>query len=339
MENFSFRRFAWAVAAFALVLVVGTVGFRLMLDEGWMSSLYRSVVTVSLSGLDTKPEGTAAEIFTIVLLIAGVAIFLYVAGVIVEVIAGGVLTGAWAERRRRLAIERLRDHYVICGYGRVGRRVGSELRTAGREYVVVDFNQEVLAEARARDDHVVEGNGTRDEDLIAAGIERAAGLVASSDSDVDNLYITITARALKPSLLIVARASDEHAAEKLRRAGADRVVQPYSTAGKELANLVLKPQVAMFLDLVSTGAGPDFRFEEILVAERSAGCGKAIGDLSLPEGGAMIVAIRRHDGIFDATPGPAAVVETGDILIGVGTPDELAVLERLFAPDEAVARR
>ena len=339
MENFSLRRFALALAAFVVVLAVGTVGFHAIGDESWTASFYRGVVTISLTGLDSKPDGAGAQLFTILMLLAGVAIFLYVAGVIVEVIAGGVLTGALADRRRRRAIERLRNHFIICGYGRVGRRVGSELREAGREYVVVDFNPTVLSEARARHDHVVEGNGTNDDDLLAAGIEHAAGLAAASDSDVDNLYITITARTLRPDLLIVARASEEHAAEKMRRAGANRVVQPYSTAGKELANLVLKPQVATFLELVSTSGGPDFRFEEVLVAEGSEGCGRPIRDLSIPEDGAMIVAVRRHDGTFDATPGPSAVVEAGDILIGVGTPDELAVLERLFTPGGTVAAR
>ena len=336
MERFSLRRFLWALVVFFVVLAIGTIGFRLILDEGWASSLYRSVVTVSLTGLDTKPPGTAAELFTIALLLAGVAIFLYVAGVIVEVIASGVLTGAWAERRRRMAIERLRNHYIICGYGRVGRRVGDELRGAGRPYVVLDFNPDVLEEARERQDYVIEGNGTRDEDLIAAGIEHAHGLVAASDSDVDNLYITISARALNPELLIVARASEEHAADKMRRAGAHRVVQPYSTAGKELANLVLKPEVATFLD-VSTSGGPGFRFEEIVVAPESPWAGQTIGALPLPEGGAMIIALRRSDGSFDATPGPDAVVEASDVVIGVGTPDELAVLEELFTPREAVA--
>ena len=339
MRTFSLRRFLWAQIAFVVVLVVGTVGFHSLLDEGWVASLYRTTVTVTLTGLDDRPEGADAQLFSIVLLFAGVAIFLYVAGVIVEVIAGGVLSGAWAERRRRRAIEELRDHFIICGYGRVGRRVGAELRESGRDYVVVDFNPEVLAEARQRSDHVVEGSGTRDDDLLAAGIERAAGLVASSDSDVDNLYMTITARALRPELLIVARASDEHAAEKLRRAGADRVVQPYSTAGKELANLVLKPQVAVFLDLVSTGTGPDLSFEEILVGERSAGCGKTIGELPLPTERAVIVAVRRRDGTFETAPGAGTPVEAGDILISVGTADELAALESVFTPDRAVAGR
>ncbi len=288
MERFTARRLIWAQVVFVALVVIGMVGFHEILHEDWVSSLYRSVVTISLTGLDTKPEGAAAQLFTLALLLAGVAIFLYVAGAIVEVIASGVLTGKWADRKRRQAIERLRDHYIICGYGRVGRRVAQELRQAGRDYVVIDFNEEVLAEARARSDHVVEGSGTRDEDLAAAGIERAAGLVASSDSDVDNLYITITARTLKPDMLIVARASEEHAAQKLRRAGADRVVQPYSTAGKELANLVLKPQVTTFLELVSTGGGLDFRFEEIVV-------GRALGRLRSRHPRASDPGRRRHD--------------------------------------------
>ena len=132
-------------------------------------------------------------------------------------------------------MERLKEHYIICGYGRVGRRVAAEFREAGIEYAVLDFSPDAIEAAREARDLFIEGTGTEDEDLRAAGLERARGLVASSDSDADNLYITLSARAARPNLLIVARASDEDAAKKLRLAGADRVVQPYSTAGKEMA--------------------------------------------------------------------------------------------------------
>ena len=163
-------------------------------------------------------------------------------------------------------------------------------------------------------------------------------MVASSDSDADNLYITLSARAARPNLLIVARASDEDAAKKLRLAGADRVVQPYSTAGKEMAKLVLRPQVAAFLDMVSTSGGPDLQFEEIEVTETCEHAGESIRDLRVREAtGAMIVALRKRDGTFDTTPTPEALLEVGDVMIAAGTPDELRRLEELFAPREAVA--
>jgi voltage-gated potassium channel len=174
--------------------------------------------------------------------------------------------------------------------------------------------------------------------LSEAGLERARGLVASSDSDSDNLYITLSARSTKPDLLIVSRASDEDAAKKLRLAGADRVVQPYSTAGKEMAKLVLRPQVAAFLDIVSTSGGPELLFEEIEVKDTCERAGKSIRELRVREAtGAMIVALRKRDGSFDTTPTPDAVLGVGDVIIAAGTPEELRRLEELFAPREAVA--
>ena len=203
---------------------------------------------------------------------------------------------------------------------------------------MLDFSPDAIEAAREAGDLFIEGSGTEDEDLRAAGLERARGLVASSDSDADNLYITLSARAAQPNLLIVARASDEDAAKKLRLAGADRVVQPYSTAGKEMAKLVLRPQVAAFLDIVSTSGGPELRFEEIEVTETCAHAGQSIRDLRIrQETGAMIVALRKRDGTFDTTPTPEALLEVGDVMIAAGTPDELRRLEELFAPREAVA--
>jgi len=178
----------------------------------------------------------------------------------------------------------------------------------------------------------VEGSGIEDEDLREAGLDRATGLVASSDSDADNLYITLSARSVRPDLFIVARAADPDAAKKLRLAGADRVVQPYSTAGKEMAKLVLKPQVAAFLDVASATGGPDLRFEEIEVVEGSDPVGKTIKDADIRgRTGALIIALRKQDGTFDTTPQADAVFGIGDVMISVGTAEELGALEELFA--------
>jgi voltage-gated potassium channel len=338
VESFSARRVAYAVAALLAVLSGGAVAFHESLDESWMQSVYRTVVTVSLAGLDTVPRNDFARGVSIVLVLAGLTIFAYIATILVEGIARGVFTGAIAERRRRRTIERVRDHYIICGYGRVGRRIAAEFREEGVEFVVLDFSAEALEHAREANVLFVDGSGTEDEDLREAGLGRATGLVASSDSDSDNLYITLSARAARPDLLIVARASDEDAAKKLRLAGADRVVQPYSTAGKEMAKLVLRPQVAAFLDIVSTSGGPELLFEEIEVKETCPEAGKTIRELRIRvETGAMIVALRKKDGTFDTTPTPDAKLEAGDVMIAAGTPEELGRLEELFAPSEALA--
>jgi voltage-gated potassium channel len=337
--TFTLHRIVRIYVAALVLLAAGTLGFKLILHEGWMGSFYRTTITATLNGLDTPPRGVGGQLWTVVVALGGVTIFAYVGAAVVEAIAGGVFTGAFAERRRWKTIERIRDHFIICGYGRVGQRVGLEFRAAGVPYVVLDFSEKAIGAAREVGDIFVEGNGTEDEDLTAAGIDRARGLVASSDSDADNLYITLSARSRRPNLTIVARASDEDAEKKLKLAGADRVVTPFSTAGRTMANLVLKPQVAAFLDVVTTAQGDDFVLEEIEVRDSCAHAGRTIRDLRVrDETGAMIVALRKRDGTFDTTPSPDAMIEGGDVLIGVGTPEEIRRLEDFFAPREAVVR-
>jgi voltage-gated potassium channel len=335
---YTLRHFKLALAAFFGALGSGTLAFVFVLDESALEAFYRATVTISLTGIDTKPPGVGGEIVTIVLILAGMAIYGYLASALVELIAHGVLTGAVAERRRRRMIEQTSDHYIICGYGRVGREVGSEFRDANVLFVVLDFNPEVLELVRADGIAYVDGSGTKDEDLDQAGLDRAIGLIASSDSDVDNLYITVSARAERSDLLIVARASNEDAAAKMLRAGADRVVQPYASAGQEMATLMLKPQVSAFLDIVSRHGGPDLRFEELEITSDCPQAGKTIRQTRVRhETGALIVALKKADGSFDTTPDPDAELDLGDVLIAVGTAEELQALEELFAASEAVA--
>ena len=340
MEHaFSFRRFGYAIGAMLGVLVFGTIAFHAVMDEAWLQSFYRAVVSSSLTGLDTVPPNDSARIITIVLVLAGITIFAYIGSLLVEAIARGVIGGMWADRRRRRAIEALRDHYIICGFGRVGRRVAEEFRHEGAPCVVLDFSPEAKEAADEAGVLCVEGNGTDDDDLREAGLEQARGLIAASDDDADNLYITLSARAVKDDLFIVARASNEDAAKKLRLAGADRIVQPYQAAGRVMANLILRPQVTAFVDVVTTASGNDLRFEEIEVTTACGQGGKSIRDLDIrKETGALVVALRKRDGTFDTTPTPEAVLDIGDVLIAAGTEEELRALEGIFAPRETVAQ-
>jgi voltage-gated potassium channel len=320
------------LGAVVVALAGGTIGFHLVLDESWFQSFYRAVITATLTGLDTVPSSNGARALSIVMVLAGLTIIAYAGAVIVEAIAGGVLTGVLAERRRERKIERLRDHFIICGYGRVGRRVAEEFRAAGVPYVVLDFNEDAVAVAKDRDELLIEGNATEDEDLRRAGLDRAKGLVAAADSDADNLYISLSARSARLDLQIVARASDEDAEKKLFLAGADRVVLPYRAAGRTMANLVLKPQVTDFLDVVTTATGPDLHLAEIEVHRTCEQAGKTIRDIRVRhETGAIIIALRKKDGTFDTTPEPDVTIDAGDVLVGVGTTDELRALEDLFA--------
>jgi voltage-gated potassium channel len=327
------RQTARLLVAITGTIVGGTIGFHHALGESWFQALYRAIVTASLTGLDTVPANNTARAISIVLVLCGLTIIAYAGAVIVESIAGGVLTGVLAERRRGRTIERLTDHYVICGYGRVGQRVADEFRAADARYVVLDLSDVAVAAAKEHGDLFVHGDATDDDDLARAGLAQAKGIVVASDSDADNLYITLSARSARPDIQIVARASDEDAEKKLRLAGADRVVLPYSAAGRTMANLVLKPQVTAFLDTVTTATGPDLHLAEIEVPASCENAGRTIREIRVRhETGAVIVALRRHDGTFDTTPEPDTVIEPGDVIVGVGTTDELRRLEDLFAP-------
>ena len=325
------------IAAVLVTLGAGTFGFRHILHESWLQSFYRSVVTATLTGLDTVPSTNGARLLSIGLVIAGLTIIAYTGAVIVEAIAAGVLSGVLAERRRNRTMQRMHDHVIICGYGRVGRRVAEEFRASDVPYVVLDFHPDAVAAAKEHGDLLIEGDATEDEDLARAGLERARGLVAAADSDADNLYIALSARAVRPNLQIVARASDEDAEKKLKLAGADRVVLPYAAAGRTMANLVLKPQVTAFLDAVTTATGPDLHLAEIEVRDTCVQAGKTIREIRVRHAtGAIIVALRKRDGTFDTTPEPDVRIEPGDVLVGVGTAEELRRLEDLFAPGESV---
>jgi len=203
---------------------------------------------------------------------------------------------------------------------------------------VVDFHEDAVAAAQEDAALLVEGDATHDENLRKAGLERAQGLVAASDDDADNLYVVLSARSAHPDLTIVARASGADAEKKLALAGADRVVLPYTTAGQVMANLVLKPQVTAFLDVVTTATGPDLQLAEIEVRRTCAAAGQTIRELRIRhETGAIVIALRKVDGSFDTTPEPDTPIEAGDVLIGVGSPDEIRALEDLFAAGETVA--
>jgi len=331
------RRVAITVLLVTFLFVAGTIGFHALLHEAWHASFYRTVITATLTGLDSQPKGVGAELLTIAVALSGVAIFGYLVAQAIEAVAREVAGEAWRAKRRRRMIDELRDHFIICGYGRVGRRAAEEFVASGQPFVVLDINDDAIGVARERGVLFLEGSGTDDENLDDAGIERARGLIASADSDAENLYITLSARARRADLMIVARASTPEAERKLELAGADRVVQPYATAGIEMAKLALKPQVAAFLDIVSRHGGPDLRFEEIEITADCPQAGRTIRELRVRKAtGAVIVALRKRDGSFDTTPDPDTSLDAGDVLITIGTEPELRLLEDMFAPRESV---
>jgi voltage-gated potassium channel len=235
-------------------------------------------------------------------------------------------------------IDQLRDHIIVCGYGRVGRRAAEELRVIGVPYVVLDHSKDATEAAEENGDLFVHGDGANDADLARAGLERARGLLVASDDDADNLYITLSAKAQRPELTVIARASSEDAERKLMLAGADRVVTPYATAGRVMASLMAKPHVAAFVNVLTSARDTRFGFEEIEVGVDCDAAGRTIGQLDVQgRTGAYIVAIRKSDGVLVPQPSKDTLIEGDDVVVGLGSPDELLRLEELFRRREALA--
>jgi voltage-gated potassium channel len=337
VEAFGRKHVAAILLTFLIVFAGGTVGFMWILGESWHAALYRTIVSASLTGLDSTPHGFGGEALTIAIVLTGVAIFGYLAAQVVDSIAHGIITGAWREKKRLKMLDELRDHIIVCGYGRVGRRAVEEFRLSGVPYLILDFSEEAIARARENGEPYIEGNATEDDDLDRAGVARARGVVIASDNDADNLYITLSVRAKRPDVTVIARASSENAERKLKVAGADRVVTPYTTAGRVMANLMIKPQVTSYLNLLTTAREPTLGFEEIEVTSTCSAVGLTIGELNVSKRtGAVIVAVAKADGRLEPRPSKDTRLEEGDVIIGIGAPAEIRELERMFDPTESV---
>jgi voltage-gated potassium channel len=336
-DGFTRKEAGRIVAGIVVLFAAGTLLFMWSLDESWHAALYRTIVTASLTGLDSTPRGIGPEAITIGVVLCGVTIFGYFAAQLFDEIAHGVLGGAWKEKRRRRMIQELYDHIIVCGYGRVGRRATEEFRSAGIPYVILDHSDDAIAAAQENDELFIQGDGASEDDLTRAGIERARGVIVAADDDADNLYITLSAKARRPDLTVIARASSEDAERKLKLAGADRVVTPYTTAGRVMASLMIKPQVTAFVNVLTSSREPRINFEEIEVNATCGAVGMTIGDLDVADRtGAHIVAIGKHDGTLEVRPSKETLLEAGDVIVGIGAPEEIARLERLFEPRQAV---
>jgi voltage-gated potassium channel len=325
------RRLRTVAVLIVLLIAGGTVGLALTEDTGVWDSFQWTLDTVATIGSHPRPETVPGQVTKVLLTVLGVGTLLYVLVSVTEVFVAGHLTDLLAERRTLKAIEATSDHYIICGFGRVGRQVARDLRAAGARYVVIDSNPDNRELAAGIGVRFIEGEATEDEVLRAAGIMRARGIIACVDSDADNIFITLSARQLKPDIAIVARAASEASESKLLRAGATRVISPYKTSGSEMARLALNPQVSGLV----VDVAPEYRMEEIVVAPGCAGEGQPIADV---RGGAIIVGVRSADGSFQPQPPTETLLNAGDVVMAMGTVRTMQRLEKLFAPAHTETR-
>ncbi len=316
-----------AVAMVLAVMVFGTIGY-LMFGLSFTDSVYQTVTTVTTVGFRELEEFTVVEQwFTIVLIIIGVSTVLYTFTLSVQVVVDGQLRDFVGRRMMDREISKLSGHTIVCGWGRVGRAVADDLVSAGHQVVIVDVDAERLENVPYP---TVVGDATLDGTLRTAGLERAGALIAALEGDAENLFVTLSARAIMPDLFIVARARQDESVPKLANAGADRVVNPQELGAARMASFVARPHVAEFIDVVMHERSLEFRMQEYDVSEASDLSGKTLREANLrKQTGVLILAVRRPDGTFTTNPDPGMKIEPRQVLIAVGTDDDLQRLEEL----------
>lgn len=314
-----------SLAVLAVVLLAGTLGYMQIESLGFSNALYMTVITIFTVGFaEVVPLSTAGRYFTIVLIVFGVSAMLLFVSALFEVMLGEFF-GVWGRRRMDSRITKLVDHYVVCGYGRVGKSVAEELSAQHKEFVVIEIDEEAYQQC-VKDGHLaMRGSATDNDVLVSAGIEDAQGLVSALRSDADNVYVILSARMKNPDLLLVARADEPESEEKMIFVGADRVISPHSMAGKRMANLLIRPRVCEFVDVWVGGGIPEYQLTELKISDDSNLRNVTIKDTRLREKtGVTVLAIRKKgQSSFNGNPEPDVVIENGDLLILVGTSDQM----------------
>ena len=310
------------VIALAFSLVYGTVGFVVLEGFSPLNALYMTVTTLTTVGFgEIEPLGPGGRIFTLSLIAIGFTASFTLLAILTSLVASGQLGRSLSRRTMRQRIDALRDHYIVCAFGRVGQAAVEELVSQGAGVVVVEVDPSREAAMVEAGVLYLLDDPQKEDVLEQAGIERARGLLCAVDSDAANVYITLLARARNPDLFIIGRASSTESVEALRRAGSDRVVSPYRLSGTRMAALAFQPAMLEFVDMVSVA--PDLRIEELVLGDRSPLAGASVREVASPYDGVMIMAVRSPDGALLVPPRADTVLNAGDLLIVVGPVDAL----------------
>jgi voltage-gated potassium channel len=326
-----FRRLIPPILILLSIAVFATLGYVFL--EHWtiLQAIYMVVITIFTVGFqEVRPLSPVGEVLTMFIIISGVGTAIYAAGKTVEIIVEGEMTGYRRRKRMDKKIREMKNHYIICGFGRVGHNVAQVFESSGIPYVVIDSKKETLEELEVKNVPLILGDATSDSILLEAGIQSASGLIACSDSDVANVYVTLSARVLKPDLNIVARAGFKDTEKKLLMAGANRVISPYFISGVRMAALVTRPVASDFLDLMTHAGQIDFSLYEISIPENSPLVHRSVAEAAIRNSsGALILAIKKADGTFDLHPTANSRIERDDVLVVIGTQEQFERLERM----------
>lgn len=325
------RRLFLVLLATVLIVAIGTAWYTFVEEWAVLDALYMTVITLSTVGFgEVEPLSQESRLFTVFLILLGAGTVAYAVSSLGEYL----LTSGIVERMRRRALLRMiaemENHIIICGAGRVGMTAAETLQEIGREFLIVDESADVAEEMRERGWTVLTGDATRDETLIEAGIERANGIMVCTGNDSDNLFIVLSARALKEDLLIVARSVDAGSEAKMRRAGADKVISPHGIGGRHMANMILRPNVVDFMEHVTLDTGLELWLEEVTIGDSSPIAGQTVVEADMRRRtGVTLVALLRKGEKISVTPDENTRFKPGDRLIVLGSKKQLADLEDL----------
>ncbi len=324
------RRILTALLLLLVILAFGTGGFMLIDGADFLPSLYMTVITIAAVGYDEViPQGPGGRIFTIFLIFIGIGFVLFLFREITEVVVEGGLRRSLGRMKMKKRVVRLKDHFIVCGYGRIGKVICQILDENKRSFVVIEKNPHKIQRIIDNGYLVLEGEASTDQVLKDAGIDQAKGLIAVVSSDADTVYITLSARGLRPELFIMTRSSGEEGAEqKLLRAGADKVFSPYFIGATRMAQQLVRPTVIDFIDLAVHGGELGLRLEEMLVSENSPLIGKILLDTGIRKNhNLIVVAIKRHHGEMLFNPSPDTEIRDSDTLVLLGDQESIKNLE------------
>jgi voltage-gated potassium channel len=316
----------------AAMLTIGTLGFMLIENYPPFDAFYMTLITISTVGYkELRPLSYAGRIFNSFVIFFGVSTMFFAVGAMTQTLIELGLEDTFGKRRTRRMIDRMENHFIVCGFGRVGRSASNELRRAGVPFLVMDRCEERVNRAAQAGMTAMLADATRDEMLHAAGVMKARGLIAALAKDADNLFVILSAKTLNSQLTVVTRAAEEDAEEKLRRAGADTVFAPYSTTGHRLAQALLRPHVMQFLELTTKNIGLDVAIEQVQVAPATLLVFKNLRELQTRrELGVIVLAIRKLNGEMMFNPPVEDEICVGDFLIVMGEQESLRRFENLL---------
>ncbi|MDL1963832.1 MAG: potassium channel protein [Deltaproteobacteria bacterium] len=317
-----------------LIVGFGTAGYMIIEDWGILDAFYMTVITMGTVGYGEVHEiSNTGRLFTILLIFFGVGYFVYVTGVVVQFMVEGKMRTIFGRRMLDKKINRLKDHYIVCGYGRIGRVICKNLQKKPLGLVVIEKDRELVPLMDEDKVLYVNGDVLNEANLVKSGIKRAKGLVAVLSTDADNVFLVLTARQLNPDLYIIARACQAESKSKLRAAGADNVESPYEMGGTSIAQRILRPAVTSFLNLAFSTKRKDIQVEEILVASSSTLANVMLKDSGIRQRfNLIIIAIKKSDDSMLFNPSFETVVKAGDTVIAVGEEANLKKLEDILNP-------